>query len=177
MLRLDKKKQVIFVSFPLVIQIPTSRKAGSWCQRALLPARRMPGLMQACLLLLIVMGLSSCERAGTLLAEPQYQAALVGDWQGAVGDDSETISFKTDGRFRAKLRSNGFISSTLGQGATGTLDGTWALQGNVITLAIDQASSEPPLNLATDSTIVSFHQNQWVVKSNDGETSIFNRTP
>lgn len=137
--------------------------------------RLMAGLVRAFLVLMLAAGLSACERAGTALTEPQYQAALVGDWQGIVGDDSESISFEADGSFKCQMRSNGFISTTLGQGTTGSIRGSWALRGKVITLSIDQASQVQPSNLATTSTIVSFNQNQLVVQSDTGETSTFTR--
>ncbi|CAA0078925.1 Uncharacterised protein [Halioglobus japonicus] len=144
-------------------------------QRQSLVIRLCRGGMQALLLLLLVTGLASCEKEGALLAEQEYRSALVGQWQGNVGDESESISFEEDGSFSSQVRSNGFIGATLGQGTTGKVGGSWTLQGNVITLAIDQVSKESPLNLATVSTIVSFHQNQLVVKSDSGETSTFVR--
>ena len=137
--------------------------------------RLMTGIVRASLVLLLATGLSSCERAGTSLAESQYRTALVGDWQGNVGEDSESINFEADGSFSCQVRSNGFIGATLGQGSSGTISGAWTLEGNIITLAIDHASQEQPLNLATTSTIVSFNQNQLVVKSDAGETSTFIR--
>jgi hypothetical protein len=131
--------------------------------------------VQALLLVLLAAGLSSCEKQGPLLAETQYRAALVGEWQGNVGDESETINFKADGSFSSHVRSNGFIGATLGQGTTGKVHGGWMLEGDVITLAIDHLSNQKALNLSTTSTIVSFHENQLVVKSDSGETSTFVR--
>ena len=42
----------------------------------------------------------------------------------------------------------GFISNTLGQGVTGTIRGTWSIQGKVITLTINSAENERLLNKA-----------------------------
>jgi hypothetical protein len=163
------------VSSPQIVEVSIGLKVDSTQEDQFVLMRLMTGLVRAFLVLLLATGLSSCERAGTSLAEPQYQAALVGDWQGNVGDDSESISFEADGSFSCQVRSNGFIGTTLGQGTTGAIRGSWTLQGNIITLAIDHASQEQPLNLATTSTIVSFNQNQLVVKSDTGETSTFTR--
>ena len=99
----------------------------------------------------------------------------MGDWQGTVGDEQETISFTQDGRFTAQLLRKGFLSNTLGQGEAGTINGTWVLQGKMITLAIDSTDHVQPLNLATTSTIVSFKQNELVVSSDAGKTSTFVR--
>lgn len=134
------------------------------------------GLVPRSLMLMLALGLAGCEREGALLTESQYQGALSGDWSGSVGDEQESISFREDGRFNCKALPTGFISTTLGQGVAGTISGTWTLQGNVINLAIDQTSNEEPLNLATRSTIVTFNQNQLVVKSDSGATSTFIRT-
>jgi hypothetical protein len=127
------------------------------------------------LLLLFAMVLISCESDGELLGESQYQAALVGDWQGVVGDEKESISFHADGSFSCEEMPTGFISNTLSQGAADTISGTWILRGSVITLAIDSASSEQPMNIATTSTIVSFHENRLVITSDTGQSSSFIR--
>src|SRR5208283_2826002 len=108
-------------------------------------------------------------------AESQYRNKLAGDWQGTVGDMNETISFHADGGFTAQVRPMGFISNTLGQGVTGTIGGTWAIQGKVITLTISSAENETLRNKTTTSTIESFKQNELVVKSASGETSTFVR--
>tara|TARA_R110002073_G_scaffold151176_3_gene305358 strand:+ start:382 stop:834 length:453 start_codon:yes stop_codon:yes gene_type:complete len=116
---------------------------------------------QALLLLLLAAALSSCEKQGALLSETQYRAALLGEWQGNVGDEIESIIFKADGSFSSHARSNGFIGGTLGQSATGKVHGSWLLAGDVITLSIDHLSNQKALNLSTANTILSFHENQW----------------
>jgi hypothetical protein len=126
------------------------------------------------LVLLAALSVLSCA-PNAPIAEPQYQAKLAGDWQGTVGDMKETISFRADGGFTSQVRPMGFISNTLGQGVTGTIRGTWAIQGKVITLAISSADNEKLLNKTTTSTIESFKQNELVVKSASGETSTFVR--
>ena len=66
------------------------------------------------LLSLVAMSLAACERNGATVDQAQYHAALVGDWQGTVGDEQETISFTQDGHFTAQMLRKGFISNTLG---------------------------------------------------------------
>lgn len=120
--------------------------------------------------------LSSCAPDAAIVKEAQYAAKIVGGWQGTVGDVREGISFSADGKFVSQMRPQGFISNTLGQGITGTVRGTWAITGNVITLHIDSAEDETVLNKMTTSTIESFKQNELVVRSSKGETSTFVRT-
>ena len=127
------------------------------------------------LALVFVFGLSSCAPDGATVDEAQYAAKIVGDWQGTVADVNETISFSADGRFMSRVRRRGFISNTLGQGITGTIRGTWTIEGNVITLNIDSAENDNVLNKTTTSTIGTFKQNELVVRSSSGETSTFVR--
>jgi hypothetical protein len=124
--------------------------------------------------LLVALGVPSCAPDSPIV-ESQYRAKLVGDWQGTVGDMKETISFRADGGFTSHVRPMGFISNTLGQGVTGTIRGTWAIQGKVITLAISSAENERLRNKTTTSTIEAFKQNELRVKSASGDTSTFFR--
>ena len=116
---------------------------------------------------LLVAGLTACERSGPVIAPSQYQAILIGDW--------ETMSFAQGGQYTAQLLREGFISTTLGQGEAGTINGTWTLKGNVITLAIDNTDNVEPINNSTESTIIEFKQNKLTVSSAGGETSTFIR--
>jgi hypothetical protein len=124
--------------------------------------------------LLLACGLSSCSPDMTV-REAEYAAKIVGDWQGTVGDSNETITFAADGKFVSEVRARGFISNTLGQGVTGTIRGTWAINGKSITLNVSSAEAERVLNRSTMSTIESFRVNEIVVKSGTGETSTFMR--
>ena len=126
------------------------------------------------LLLGIVSGLASCAPASPI-AEADYRVKLIGDWLGTVGDTKETMSFKADSSFVAQVRPAGFISNTLSQGTTGTIRGTWTITGNVITMKIMSADNENMQNKETSSTIVTFSQNELVVRSVSGETSTFMR--
>jgi hypothetical protein len=125
--------------------------------------------------LLLACGLSSCSPDGAPVAEAQYSAKIVGDWQGTVGDAKETISFGADGGFVSSVRPRGFISNTLGQGVTGTIRGTWAIKGKSITLNISSAEDVRVSNRATTSTIETFKPNELVVKSDTGDTAMFVR--
>ncbi len=127
------------------------------------------------LMLLLALGVSSCQPNTAPIAESQYSARLAGDWQGTVGDMKETIRFRADGGFTSQVRPMGFISNTLGQGVTGTIRGTWAIQGKVITLTITSTEDERLLNKTTTSTIETFSQNALILKSASGETSTFVR--
>lgn len=126
------------------------------------------------LFLEIISGLASCAPASPI-AEADYRLKLVGDWLGTVGDTKETMSFKADGNFVAQVRPAGFISNTLSQGTTGTIRGTWTITGKVITMKITSADNENIQNKETSSTIVTFSQNELVVRSASGETSTFMR--
>ena len=125
--------------------------------------------------LLTILAVVSCTRDSAPVPEAQYRAKIVGDWVGTVGDMKETITFRADGHFVSQLRPMGFISNTLGEGVMGIINGTWVLQGNVITLNIINAENEHLLNKSTSGTIVSLEQNQLVLKSARGDTSMFVR--
>jgi len=87
----------------------------------------------------------------------------------------ESITFNGDGSFIAQLRLQGFISNTLSQGVTGTIRGTWAINGKTITLKITSAEDERVKNSVTSSTILAFNQDEFSIKSERGETSMFTR--
>jgi hypothetical protein len=120
-------------------------------------------------------GLPGCTRVEPI-AEANYATAIVGEWQGSVGDEKETISLRADGSFRAQLRERGFISNTLSQGVTGTIRGTWTLAGAVVTLTITTAEDARVANATTSSTIVAMSQDELSLRSANGETSVFRRT-
>jgi uncharacterized protein (TIGR03066 family) len=123
---------------------------------------------------LFTCGLSACSSEAPV-AEAEYASKIVGEWQGTVGDNREVISFNADGRFACQLQPLGFIANTLGQGVTGTIRGTWAVDGKSITLNISSAEDERVLNKSTASTVQSFRTNELKVRSAQGETSTFVR--
>jgi hypothetical protein len=128
------------------------------------------------LALALALGFSSCTREGAAIPEAQYATTIVGDWTGTVGDTKETISFGPDGKFVSKVIPGGFINSTLDQGVTGTILGTWSIAGKVITLNISSTKEASLLNRTTTSTIESFRQNELTIRSSQGTTSSFVRT-
>jgi len=126
------------------------------------------------LLLALALGVSSCTPAKPV-AETEYSTKIVGNWLGTVGNMKESITFSGGGTFIAQLRPQGFISNTLSQGVTGTIRGTWAINGRTITLKITSAEDERVNNSVTSSTILAFNQDELSMKSDRGETSTFTR--
>ena len=59
--------------------------------------------------------------------------------------------------------------------APGTVSGTWVITGNVMTLMITGENNERLVNKTASSVIVSFKENELVLKSDHGETSSFVR--
>jgi hypothetical protein len=125
--------------------------------------------------LFVAMALLSCSPNGASVPEAEYTAKIAGDWMGTVGDDKENISFSPSGAFVSQVRQKGFISNTLGQGVTGTVRGTWAIKGKVITLKIGDGEDIRVRNKTTTSRIEKFKSDEIVVKSESGETSTFVR--
>ena len=126
------------------------------------------------LLLALALGVSSCKPPKPV-AEADYSTKIVGNWLGTVGNMKESITFTGDGSFVAQLRPQGFISNTLSQGVTGTIRGTWAINGKTITLKINSAEDERVNNSVTSSTILAFNQDELSMKSDRGDTSTFTR--
>lgn len=116
----------------------------------------------------------SCTSAAPI-AESQYATAIVGEWQGTVGDTRESITFQADGGFHALLRERGFISNTLSQGVAGTIRGTWAIEGEIITLTTISSEDAGAANGATSSAIVAMSRDELSLRSESGETSVFLR--
>ena len=95
-----------------------------------------------------------------------------GNWLGTVGNMKESITFSEGGSFIAQLRPQGFISNTLSQGVTGTIRGTWAINGRTITLKITSAEDERVNNSVTSSTILAFNQDELSMKSDRGRPQL-----
>ena len=125
--------------------------------------------------LLFACGLSACSPDAATVAEAEYPSKILGNWQGSAGGENETMSFGADGRFVSLVRPGGFISMTLGQGVTGTVRGTWVINGNSITLNISSSEHERVLNSAATARIEMLKPNALVVKSSTGITSTFIR--
>jgi hypothetical protein len=126
------------------------------------------------LLVTLALGVSSCKPPKPV-AESDYSTKIVGNWLGTVGNKKESITFSEGGSFIAQLRPKGFISNTLSQGVTGTIRGTWAIDGKTITLKITSAEDERVNNSVTSSTILALNLGELSMKSDRGETSTFTR--
>ncbi len=128
-------------------------------------------------IVVVVLGfcLASCAKNSPPVPEADYSTKIVGRWQGTVGDLKETISFDGDGTFVCQLYPKGFIANTLFPSAPGTVRGTWKITGAIITLAISGAENERLMNKIASSTIMSFKVNELVLKSDQAETSSFQR--
>ena len=125
----------------------------------------------------VVLGFSlvSCAKNSPPVPEAEYATQIVGHWRGTVGDLKEAMSIKGDGTFVCQLHPMGFIANTLSQGITGTIRGTWKINGAIITLRITGEKNERLENRMASSTIVAFRKDQLVLKSDRGETSPFQR--
>ena len=128
-------------------------------------------------IILIVLGffLGACTNNLTPVPEAEYSTKIIGSWQGTYGDSKETMSISSDGTFVCKVHSTGFIATTLSQSLPGIISGTWKMTGAVITLSITGAKNERLANRIASSTIESFKVDELVLKSNNGETSLFRR--
>ena len=119
--------------------------------------------------------LASCAHNSSPIPEAEYSTKIVGHWQGTVGDLKEAMSIAKDGTFVCQVHPMGFIANTLSQGVTGTIRGTWKINGAIITLRITGEKNELLGNRIACSTIVAFRKDQLVLKSDQGETSPFKR--
>jgi hypothetical protein len=109
------------------------------------------------------------------VGETEYSSKILGNWQGKVEGKDETILFRADGGFVSSVQPGGFISTTLGQGVTGTIRGTWVIKGKSITLSVSSAKGERVVNNIARATIETFKTNELIVKSGTGDTSTFMR--
>lgn len=123
------------------------------------------------------LGLASCADHSSTIPEAEYSTTIVGRWQGTVGDLRETMSIAGNGTFVCRLHPLGFIAKTLSQSVTGTIRGTWRITGATIILRITRAEAESLRNRIAESTILAFKEDELVLKSDRGETSLFQRAP
>jgi hypothetical protein len=126
----------------------------------------------------VVMGcsLTSCPRHSRSVSPTDYSRTIVGDWQGTVGNVTETMSIKGDGTFVCQLQPAGFIGTMLFPKRPGTIQGMWTIAGSKITLNITGEKHERLQNSMASSTIISFKKDELVLKSDQGDTSTFLRT-
>jgi hypothetical protein len=123
----------------------------------------------------LVASLVACTNDSRPVSAADFSSAVVGRWQGTVGDSRETMSLKSDGTFVCQLNQTGFIANMLYPVVPGTVSGTWSITGNVMMLKITGEKNERLVNKTASSVIVSFNENELVLKSNRGETSSFVR--
>ena len=126
----------------------------------------------------VVMGfsLTSCPRQAQPVSQADYSKTIVGDWQGTVGNVTETMSIKGDGTFVCHLQPMGFISTMLFPKKPGMIRGIWTITGAKITLNITGEKRERLQNNMASSTIISFKKDELVLKSDRGDTSTFLRS-
>lgn len=128
-------------------------------------------------LAVVVLGscLASCTAQVHPVSQAEYSTAIVGRWQGTVGDMKETLTIDGGGTFVCQLHPMGFIANTLSQSVSGTIRGTWTITGDVVTLRVTGADHERLRNQIASSTIKVFTADELVLTSDRGETSAFQR--
>jgi hypothetical protein len=119
--------------------------------------------------------LGSCSMNLTPIPEAQYSVKIIGSWQGTVGNEKETMSFKSDGTFICQVRSTGFIATTLSQSLPGLISGIWKINGSIITMKITGSKNEFPENKIASSVITSFKADELILKSEPAGISTFQR--
>ena len=119
--------------------------------------------------------LVSCTNNLLTVSKADYSTKIVGTWKGTVGNLKETMSIKGDGTFVCRLHLGGFISNMIYPTVPGTIDGTWKINDAMITLRITDEKNENLTNRVASSTIVSFKEGELELKSDRGETSLFQR--
>jgi hypothetical protein len=88
---------------------------------------------------------------------------IVGSWIGTVGNERESMVINGDGTFVCHLQKTGFIASMLYPAPPGTVSGTWAIVGSVMTLTVSGAKNERLENRMSSSVIVAFHEDDIAV--------------
>lgn len=121
---------------------------------------------------------SSCISSSdnSLVPESEYPTKIIGSWEGTVGNLKEVMILKPDCTFVCHVRPLGFIANTLSQSLPGTIYGRWLITDAKINMEITDEKNERVENDNTSSLIVALKQNSLVLKSSDGDSSVFNRT-
>ena len=123
---------------------------------------------------LLLFNLNACT-SSERIPDSEFPKAIIGEWLGTVDNLKESIKFKDDGTYIAKVRPTGFLANTLSESRTGTVSGTWLIQGNTITLKITGTKNEQVLNSGTTSTILEFRNNEILLKDEKGASTTFTR--
>jgi uncharacterized protein (TIGR03066 family) len=119
--------------------------------------------------------LTACAKPAPPIAESDYATKIVGLWQGTVGPSKETMSLDKNGTFVCQIQPTGIHFHYDFPDEGGSIRGTWKLTGTAITLDITGETNEHLENKSASSTIVSFKEDEIVLKSNRGDTSAFER--
>jgi len=117
----------------------------------------------------------SCENNSIAVTERDYSTEIMGSWLGEAGGLKEAITLNRDSTFVCEVYPMGFLANTLSDGERGSVNGKWKITGATITLKITGAKNEHVKNKVALSTIISFKQNELILKSDRGETSHFER--
>ena len=88
---------------------------------------------------------------------------IVGSWIGTVGNERESMVINGDGTFVCHLQKTGFIASMLYPAPPGTVSGTWAIVGSVMSMTVSGAKSERLENRMSSSVIVAFHECEYLL--------------
>jgi hypothetical protein len=123
--------------------------------------------------------LASCNnyKNNSPIPESAFSTKIIGSWQGAVGvgELKETMTLKGDCTFVCNVRQRGFIANTLSQSLPGTIRGRWQIKGATITLEVTSEKNEQLVNNNASSRIVAFKPDSLVLKSDNGDISVFRR--
>ncbi len=147
------------------------QRPSAW-HRSLARRRLSARVVAMCALVVI---LSCCARNSPTVPAVEYPMKIVGGWIGTVGNERESMVINGDGTFVCHLQKTGFIASMLYPAPPGTVSGTWAIVGSVMTMTVSGAKSERLENRMSSSVIVAFHEDEIALKSH-GNTSSFRRT-
>lgn len=133
-----------------------------------------PGLM---IIIVLVLGMffGGCEKNLAPVPEIEYSTKIIGSWLGTDSGSKETMTINKDGTFVCKMHSTGFIANTLSQRRSGTISGTWKITGTMITLNITGSKNDRLENHFTSSKIMDFKEDELTLKSDQGETSVFQK--
>jgi hypothetical protein len=124
---------------------------------------------------ILLVCLTACAKIAPPISESDYATNIVGLWQGTVGSSKETMSLDKNGTFVCQLQPTGFISTMIFPTKGGSIRGTWKVTGTAITLDITGEKNERLENNTASSTIVSFKEDELVLKSDRGGTAAFER--
>ncbi len=128
-------------------------------------------------IMLIIVGffVTTCINDSSVIPDTEYSTKIIGSWRGTVGDLKESMKLNNDSTFVCQIYPEGFIANTLSQGTKGAVNGKWKIKGAIITLTITGEKNENLENKIAISIIISLKENELVLKSDKGETSLFER--